>query len=1273
MVTIKNYKTLSVIIGIQVLLFVNIHAVKLKTEQVSIAAGLSHVSVKCIHQDKYGFLWFGTEDGLNRYDGYGFKIYKSVPGNPKSLIDNNIWDIEEDEAGNLWIATQEGVSFHNRITSEFVNYTLDSLDFERRPNTPLAADILVTKEGEIFAGTIATGLVKYSREKDRFENIQIESDLRISSNLDAVITMTEYGNKIYASDARYGLTVYDKDTKLYREVNIVAEGKKTPDFKNFNERISRLYVDQNDMLWVIADYGVYKLNTLTDELHTVHLFTQRDIFGLWMLNSAVCQDAEGNIWIGKDQRGLFRFDGISDDYTQVDFGEEYVNRPGIYNKMIMSMFTDNTGIIWIGTNESGVLKYDPASEPFTHYRNEPDNKFSIGGNEIFGIYESTVKPNTIYVGTRGTGLFSFNDVSKRFRKINLNFLNDIFGGSVRAILEDDDGSLYLGTWGDGLYKYTDKNDVKLISKWDSLNNSSLSNNLVRILIKDPDGFLWIGTNEGLNIYDPLHNSLKRVYKSGDPLYPQEIIDVIRRKNSRGEWLESILKAGNSEDASKEFAIERPRDYLAVSVGEGLDNAIYDYGWIENSDGDTIWSAKNFSASSHLNGAFKNRITVDIIRLTPGQYKLRYVSDESHSYGNWNAFAPLDSSFWGVQILRIEPDQAIEIKRVLNEMKGQPFISGANIRSIHMDNSQNNIVWIGTDAFGLDKYDRNTNTIINYRNDPKNSNSVSNNSIQYIHQDKRGILWLATNGGLNRFDPVSETFTTYRESDGLPTNYIASILEDDNENLWLATRNGLSRMTFTEGRATFVNYDSKDGLGGSDFIAQVALNSSKGLMYFGGEHGLNEFIPGKMNNIPPVLLLTDVKIGNRSVTNIKENTPITGTIYEADNIVLAHDQNDLSFEYAALHFGRAEKNQYAHFLEGYDEEWDYDNRRFAAYTNLDPGKYVFKFKGSNSDGVWNNKGNSIEITILPPWWLTIWAYIGYGLSFIGMIFAIDRIQRRRLLAKVREKRKIEEAEMRAETAELQAKAAEAERKMLASENDRKSRELEEARNLQLSMLPKELPNLPNLDIAVYMQTATEVGGDYYDFHVSMDGKLTVVLGDATGHGMKAGTMVTTTKGLFNVLAPNPDIVETFHEITNVLKRMHFEKLSMCLTMLKIAENKVQMSAAGMPPVFVYKRDGRVMEEYLMKGMPLGTMSNFPYAVKETELHSGDTILLMSDGLPELQNESDEIFGYKRVRNIFEENSNASPEEIIQVLKREGSSWVNGEDPDDDVTFVVIKVK
>ncbi len=236
-----------------------------------------------------------------------------------------------------------------------------------------------------------------------------------------------------------------------------------------------------------------------------------------------------------------------------------------------------------------------------------------------------------------------------------------------------------------------------------------------------------------------------------------------------------------------------------------------------------------------------------------------------------------------------------------------------------------------------------------------------------------------------------------------------------------------------------------------------------------------------------------------------------------------------------------------------------------------------------------------------------------------------------------------------------------------------KELHDARELQLSMLPKNLPNLSNLDIAVYMKTATEVGGDYYDFHTGEDGTLTTVIGDATGHGLKAGMMVTAAKTLFNSYSKNDNILDIFQEMTRSIKQMKFNNLAMCLAMLKITKNKLVMSSAGMPSIYIYRKEKGIVEEFEFQGMPLGTLENFPYKSAETEINSGDTIFLTSDGFPELKNANNEMFGYKRVRSLFENLANESPEAMISKLKDTGSDWVNDKDPDDDVTFVVIKVK
>ena len=244
--------------------------------------------------------------------------------------------------------------------------------------------------------------------------------------------------------------------------------------------------------------------------------------------------------------------------------------------------------------------------------------------------------------------------------------------------------------------------------------------------------------------------------------------------------------------------------------------------------------------------------------------------------------------------------------------------------------------------------------------------------------------------------------------------------------------------------------------------------------------------------------------------------------------------------------------------------------------------------------------------------------------------------------------------------------------LRVENERKAKELEEARQLQLSMLPKKIPQISNLEIAAYMKPATEVGGDYYDFHIGDDGTLTVAVGDATGHGLKAGTVVTATKGLFNNLADAPDITDTFKQISRSLKAMNLRGLFMAMTMLKVKENRVALSCAGMPSVLIYRDGDKQVEEIAIKAMPLGSITNFPYRETQISLSTGDSIVLMSDGFPEMFNENGEMIADEAAKRVLSESAHLSAQEIINRFIEAGQKWAGTRPPDDDVTFVVMKM-
>lgn len=248
--------------------------------------------------------------------------------------------------------------------------------------------------------------------------------------------------------------------------------------------------------------------------------------------------------------------------------------------------------------------------------------------------------------------------------------------------------------------------------------------------------------------------------------------------------------------------------------------------------------------------------------------------------------------------------------------------------------------------------------------------------------------------------------------------------------------------------------------------------------------------------------------------------------------------------------------------------------------------------------------------------------------------------------------------------------ELQQKILAIEYDRKTKELEEARNFQLSLLPKSIPRHPSFEIAVYMKTATEVGGDYYDFLLGANGALTTAIGDATGHGAKAGTMVTIVKSLFTARGADLGVGEFLDEATRAIRRMELGRMSMALALLRFEGQKATIASAGMPPMLVYRRDTRRVQEIALEGLPLGTIEQ-AYRSHDLEIAPGDTVLLTTDGFPELLNADNEPIGYPAVRNLFERAAANAPAEIIRDLAAMADEWSGHQAPSDDITFVVIR--
>jgi serine phosphatase RsbU (regulator of sigma subunit)/ligand-binding sensor domain-containing protein len=1219
-------------------------------ENISVPEGLSNSTVNYIFQDSNGFLWISTNDGLNRYDGNNIKVFKNDPNDSTTIPTNDCYAIAEDAEGFIWV----GVS--NNIIAKYdpKNETFHSYHIETAGVTKISYSYfaLVDSKGNLWFGSTYHGIQKFNKSKNKFEQIHLDATNK-NEQWGNIYSITELKNgNILVADYANGIKIYNEKLNLFQPYYIKANFSPT--------EIQLIYEDMSGNIWLGGRDQLIKFSPSYYTSEDYNLFRLIKNPTNYDNITGIVQDNEGYLWASVYSQGLFRIDLKTKNIERIDYTNNELNTYG--RDVINNLCKDKYGVIWIGLWGKGLIKFDPLREPFNFYKFLTKDVASSSTN-FSTVFAGLHQSKEITVGTSEKGLFNYDLENHKSNNLKFNINNsNVTEGSIniQGLAIDNDGNKWFAYNSLGLHKIDKNNSLSVIQSPYKNKTSSYYINSIKIGLL---GNIWMASRQGFEKYNPIKNQYTLLPTIMNKPMSQELSQKIHKIADSQEPIACILKVGEASNLEKTFSLNSDQKVLIICLGEGqmdVGVGLSDAGSLLNGDGKTIWSMNDLFKTFNDGGGFKNRIAFGCLNLKKGDYKIAYATDVGHSYGTWNATAPPDSMWYGIQVLRLTESDYNSINQMnekeINSDKFMPMEIGT---SIEFSKRFYNVLWLGSTISGFFKYDLATGDFKQYNFDFRNVNSL-NNFINYIFEDSEGIVWIATANSLLRFDPATEKIDRYDQKDGLPSNQINSIIEDLEGNLWINTSAGLSKLNKNAPREkwNFVNFDVRDGLQG--FTASKASWIDKdGELFLGGIDGFTYFYPGKINEVKPDIVVEDIKISDVSLKSDSTPVKLEKSIMKLDELDLSFTQNNISFEFASIHYSRPAKNKIMYKLEGFNNHWISTDRNFVSYTNLAPGEYTFIVKGSNGDGIWNDQGKSIRIIINPPWWRTTLAYFGYFFFFAGIVFGIDRVQRRRIVNKERNAAAIKEANLRAQLAE--------------TENERKTKELEEARQLQLSMLPKQLPQLPHLDIAVYMKTATEVGGDYYDFNVGMDGTLTVVLGDATGHGMRAGTMVTSAKSLFNSYAANPDILFTFREMTRCIKQMQFQSLAMSMTMLKIKNNNLVLSSAGMPPVYIYRSKHRIIEEHLIEGMPLGTMDNFPYELKEMELFTGDTILLMSDGFPELQNEVNEILGYKRARNSFEEIAEQEPERIINYLTDLSSRWVNGKEPDDDVTFVVIKLK
>ncbi|TLP80254.1 sensor histidine kinase [Maribacter sp. ACAM166] len=973
--------------------FAQVQEQQINPTYLTIGDGLASPTVTDVMQDSYGLLWLATSNGLQKYDGYRFETYKHIPTKPTSLLNNKVWSLAEDNSHDIWVATDDGVSRFDRGNNEFINYPLAEI-----LNLPLgsivALKLFIDSQQRIWAATTTMELVRYNPETDQWSlaDYEILNETNpIHTGFGIAITEDAQGG-IWFGSSVHGLMHMGKDEKTFKPVHSDTWGEF--DFSNPDNIITSLYSDTNNILWLTTHKGVYKFNPKTGFLKTLIEYKE-DTNIIWKSMNSISPDQDGNIWVANNFRGILKFNGTTDTYTKVTLDGKMKMQEFMWDITMTRFIIDRSGIFWFGSIEGGLLKYDPVNKPFSYFSHREGDALSISPNGVFGLLASKVRPGTMYVGSRGGGLNVFDPKKRTFEKITFDVVDDFFGGSVRSIAEDTDGTLWLGTWGDGLIEL-DKNYQELNRyNYEAKNSNSISNNQVRLIKKDHQGKFWVGTNNGLNIFDPSTGNFQRLASKGNMQYPQNLVEELEKLSSSNQSIGLIDNVRDLEDRSQPITIETKGTYWVLSVGEGDTRSMVDYGWIENAQKDTIWSFGRNEDTFYAGGGAKNRIVIAPLTLIPGSYVLRYKADDSHAYEKWNENPPNQTSLYGITLIKPKDDaQTSSFEKQIAVNQNGIIMGGNNISDIEIGEKY---IWVGASGQGLTRIDPVTNKATYYDYDPENENSISSNVISDILEDSKGILWLTTTEGINRLDPDSGKITVFTEADGLATNLTEAILEGDNGEMWIASQNGISQMVTNEtlGKVTFINYNSSDGIGGDIFIPLGAARSSDGTFYFGGNHGLTTFNSITANNISPTLLISNVLISNKSVLDMGAESPLTESLLNTDLLNLSHQQNNLSFEFSALHFANAEKNQYAHKLIGYDKDWIYDNRNFASYTNLDPGKYKFAIRASNAYGIWNEDGKTLSITISAAWWQTWWAYVLFGVVTASILRAYIAFRAKKL--------------------------------------------------------------------------------------------------------------------------------------------------------------------------------------------------------------------------------------------------------------------------------------
>ena len=783
---------------------------------------------------------------------------------------------------------------------------------------------------------------------------------------------------------------------------------------------------------------------------------------------ALYEEPSGIIWVGTRGGGLDRFEPETGTFSH--YKHEADNPHSLTDNNVHAIYEDRAGTLWVGT-DGGLNSMDRSTGRFVRYEHEHGRAPDADINPVHAIYED--RKGSLWVGTR-RGLEQVD----RTAGITTSFEFDAPGSvPIYAIYEDNKGGFWLGT-GYGLARFDVTTGRFLFINREVLATGNANGYGVFVIHEDRSGRLWAGAENGINHIDPATYQLRPVSFGNDAANRTYAVRGI------GEDPSGVLWFGTDDGglyklnpATERFAYYTYEPGSPQSLSNAHVRALY-----EDRSG-TLWFGTRggldrydpatgvFTSYGHergnprsLSGTIITRIFED---LRGGLWVVAYNA-------GLNRFDPATGAAAHYTLKRGDPNSvSSKVIRAVYESPAEPGIlwigtkkgldrldlatetfthyrhdpadptslSHNSIRVLYEDRA--GTFWVGTDG-GLNALDRAEGTFTRYAHEPGNPHGLINNEIRSIYEDQTGTLWVGTKGGLNKFIREHERFLWYTKEEGLPGTIIQGFVEDDRDRLWICSNKGISR--FDPAEETFRTYEREDGLINSFLEFNTCIKSRSGHLLIGGNNGVDVFHPDSLRDNPhvPPIVITDFK-------TLGQTAAFDQALHAVDAITLPYKDNFFSFEFAALDYRNPSSNQYAYQLEGLDAEWVYaGTRRLADYTDVDPGEYVFRVKGSNNDGLWNEEGIAVKVTITPPfwqvWWFRLTALLGVALLLLASYQVRVRAIRIRnthlevineqLNQQIAERRRAEE-EREVFVQELEAKNAELERFTYTVSHDLKS--------------------------------------------------------------------------------------------------------------------------------------------------------------------------------------------------------------------------------------------